>query len=122
MDDAPYIAEVIKGLLEETPYISLGSESDPSKALERVKNLSPDVVIVDLVMPHPGGLELAKSILFEVPAVEIIACSSLKNEFVREKILEVGIKCFLEKPFGSKELKEALRQVAPIFEESMRDQ
>lgn len=71
VDDHAVVRKGIQNLLEDEENIEIvGEASDGMEALEKVKNLKPTIVLLDLTMPKMSGFEVAKSISDRHPAVK----------------------------------------------------
>jgi PAS domain S-box-containing protein len=112
IDDEEAIANMARGVLEQLGY-AVVAETDSSKALEVFRS-SPgsfDVVVTDLTMPRMTGLELADKLKAVRPEVLIILYSGSIAPSLWEEAQRVGIKGFLSKPIGARDLAEAVRRV-----------
>ena len=79
-DDHDVVRKGMKMLLEdETDVKVIGEASDGLEAIEKVKMLMPNVVILDLTMPRMTGIEAAKIISVEYPSVKILIFSMHHN-------------------------------------------
>ncbi len=117
VDDSAFMRKAISMVLEEEPDIEVvGTAKDGLEAIEKVKQLRPDVVTLDIEMPRMDGLTALRRIMQEYP-LPVIMVSSLTYEGARETIqaLELGAVDFIPKQFsfisvGQAEIKEQLIQ------------
>jgi CheY-like chemotaxis protein len=109
VDDAPFIREVIKHLLQNSSVTVVGEACDGQEAIEMAADLKPDVILMDLAMPRCSGIEATRRILEDMPDVRILACSTEATEDIIFAALEAGCVDFIAKPFSSEELLSALR-------------
>ena len=121
VDDEELTIEVLKAFLEEAGYSQFISTSDSRQAMELLYNERPDVLLLDLSMPHIGGFEIlawmqADRILKHVPVVILTAAADPANKL---KALELGATDFLAKPVDASEL--ALRLRNTLAAKSYRD-
>jgi CheY-like chemotaxis protein len=108
-DDEPALRELIRASLEEG-YL-FAEASDGLTALELARELEPDVVVLDLMLPRLGGLEVLARIradehLRDVPVLVITAW----NE-TREDVLAAGAAEFTSKPFDPDALKASIEKL-----------
>ena len=76
VDDHALIRSGLRTLLEDEKGLRVvGEAEDGRKALEMVRKLSPDVVVMDITMPNLDGIEATRGILTESPETKVIALS-----------------------------------------------
>ena len=109
VDDAPFIREAVRNILRESEIQVVAEASDGNEAIEVVLREKPDLVLMDLIMPHKSGVEATKEIIEKYKSVKIIACSTESQENMVMKAIEAGCCSFIAKPFGSAELLQTLR-------------
>jgi two-component system response regulator NreC len=72
-DDQPYMRRAVKALLESRDgWVVCGEAADGLEAIEKTEKLQPDVVVMDMIMPHLNGLEAARRIHREFPDSHIL--------------------------------------------------
>ncbi len=75
-DDHALFRKGLRLLLEEEPDMRVVGEADDGKeAIERVRELSPDVVVMDISMPNLNGIEATQQILSDSPQTKVVALS-----------------------------------------------
>ncbi|MEY4540693.1 MAG: hypothetical protein RLZZ306_2450 [Bacteroidota bacterium] len=112
-DDHDVVRRGMKMLLEDEEGIQVvGEASDGLDAIEKVKILMPNVVILDLTMPKMNGIEAAKVISEEYPEVKILIFSMHHNKEYIVKSVENGANGYLLKDTGKDELLRAIRVVS----------
>jgi DNA-binding NarL/FixJ family response regulator len=112
-DDHDVVRKGMKMLLEdEESVLVIGEASDGLDAIEKVKALSPNVVILDLTMPKMTGIEAAKIISEEYPDVQILIFSMHNNREYIINSVENGASGYLLKDTGKEELMRAISVVA----------
>ncbi|WP_223066791.1 protein-glutamate methylesterase/protein-glutamine glutaminase [Paenibacillus caui] len=100
VDDSPFMRKIITDLIEQDPAFWVErTAANGSEALELIKELSPDLVTMDIEMPEMNGLEALRSIMKEHP-VPVIMLSGINEQGMRETImaLELGAFDFIRKP------------------------
>jgi two-component system, chemotaxis family, protein-glutamate methylesterase/glutaminase len=113
VDDSAVMRQLLSGLLAEDPEIEVvGTAADPHIARERIKALNPDVVTLDVEMPHMDGLTFLRKImtLRPMPVVMISTLTQRGAETTLEA-LEIGAVDFIAKPAGG-DLDNSLAQLA----------
>lgn len=95
--------------LEEHGFEIVGEAEDGEEALELCRQLSPDIVITDVVMPRMNGLELTEKLKQLMPRVKVIILSSFQEfEFARKAVMLGALGYLLKVTSGYQELLEIL--------------
>ncbi|HEY6880399.1 MAG TPA: chemotaxis response regulator protein-glutamate methylesterase [Polyangiales bacterium] len=100
VDDSPVVREVIAGLLRKQPDIQIvGVAPNPLVALSRMRNKWPDVIVLDIEMPHMNGISFLKQIMRERPTPTVI-CSSWAEKGMQTTFdaLEAGAVSIISRP------------------------
>jgi DNA-binding NarL/FixJ family response regulator len=112
-DDHDVVRKGMKMLLEDEEEVKvIGEASDGLDAIEKVGILMPNVVILDLTMPKMNGIEAAKVISEEYPAVKILIFSMHNNREYIVNSVENGASGYLLKDTGKEELMRAIKVVS----------
>lgn len=109
VDDDATVAEVVSRYLEREGF-SVEAVGDGAAALERAGQLLPDLVVLDLMLPTLGGVEVCRR-LRELAPVPIIMLTALGDEGNRVAGLELGADDYLGKPFSPRELTARIKAV-----------
>lgn len=110
-DDAPFIREIIKNLLESDGHICVGEAANGDEAIELVGKVLPDVIFVDIVMPQRNGLHAIRSIRENFPITKIVGCSTLDDSEHIKKAYSVGCDLYITKPFKSLEIRNVINDL-----------
>lgn len=111
VDDAPFIREALKSIVEKNGIEVVGEAADGFEAVNVVCKAKPDVVIMDLVLPALNGIDATKQILDECPGIKIIACSTESEKIMALKAIKAGCAGFIAKPFQVSEVMSKIREV-----------
>ncbi len=112
-DDHAIVRQGLKALIEKEPGMEvIGEVENGEQAVALAKELTPDIVIMDMTMPLLNGIEATKYILRENPNVRIIALSMHSNSHIVRKALKAGAMAYLLKSCLFDELSRALQAVA----------
>ena len=109
VDDEETLRYLIREGVERSGY-GCSVASDGIEALRILEEKDVDVVISDIMMPGMDGIELAKRIKEEHDA-DVILITGFIDEYSYDKVIEIGVSDFLEKPIGIEELILRLRRV-----------
>jgi DNA-binding NarL/FixJ family response regulator len=112
-DDHRIVREGIRSSLAGSRFIQIvGEAADGKTALQKIKDLSPDVVLMDLNMPQMSGLDATKVVRDKFPKTKVIALTMhASREYVSE-ILRSGAKGYVLKDTTPEQLVEAIQSVA----------
>lgn len=111
-DDQLLIRAGIRGLIAAMPEYELLAEcADGHEALAAVSAYQPDVILLDIAMPGPTGIEVAHTIRRQQPATRILVLSSIDRREIIEQALMAGVDGYLLKDFVLAELLAALESV-----------
>ncbi len=98
IEDAIFIREIYKLCLKDESRLEIIAEtSNGQEAIDMVKNLKPDIVILDLVLPGKNGFDILKECA--LTSSKFIVISSLTDEEYKVRAKNLGAIAFLEKPF-----------------------
>jgi NarL family two-component system response regulator LiaR len=110
VDDHPMVRRGLATFLKVFEDLTLAGEAaDGEAALQLCGQVSPDVVLMDMVMPAMGGIAATRAIRREFPNVQVIALTSFKDEGLVEKALQAGAISYLLKDVSANELARAIR-------------
>lgn len=113
VDDHPVVRSGIRNLLEKAPdIVVVGEASDGTEALRMVKELSPDILLLDMEMPGLSGNEVAQALLKEGASVRILALSAHDDRQYIQELLANGAAGYLVKEEVPEAIIEAVRGVS----------
>ena len=111
-DDHTLVRQGIRSLLALTADIEIvGEAADGREAVEKVRRLGPDVVLMDLAMPKMGGLEATRRIRREFPATKVLAVTQYDDSEYVIPVIEAGARGFVTKMASPLELASAIQAV-----------
>jgi two-component system chemotaxis response regulator CheY len=99
VDDALFMRKLVTDALTGGGHEVIGEACNGAEAVDRYRELQPDLVTLDITMPEKDGLEALREIVALDPSARVIMCSALGQE---SKVLEAvrgGAKEFIVKPF-----------------------
>lgn len=111
VDDAAFMRMMIKDILRKGGYEVVGEAEDGAKAIEKYKELMPDLVTMDITMPDMDGISAVKEIRRINPNALIIMCSAMGQQAMVIDAIQAGAKDFVVKPFQPDRVLEAIRKV-----------
>ena len=110
-DDASFMRQMIREIIEPEGYEVVGEATNGIEAVDLYKELQPDLVTMDIVMPKRSGIDAVKAILAENPTACVVMCSALGQETLVTEALQAGAKDFIVKPFKPESVIQTLKQV-----------
>lgn len=110
VDDHTLVRDGIRSLLALLADVEVvGEASNGKEALEKIKELVPDVVLMDLAMPVMGGLEATRRIRKEFPVTKVIALTQYDDSDYVIPVIEAGARGFVTKMAAFSELASAIQ-------------
>lgn len=112
VDDHKIMREGLRSLLEKQSEIEVvGEAENAQEALKMAEETTPDLAIIDVVMPGLNGIEATRRILNKVPALKVIALSMYSDKRFVTEMLRAGASGYLLKDCAVEELDGAIRAV-----------
>lgn len=111
IDDSSFMRTILKNILVEEKHEVIGEASNGKDAIERYKELKPDLVTLDMIMADMNGIEVAKEILKFDSAAKIVMVSAMGQQSLMDEAKKTGVKDFIIKPFQEEKVKEVITRV-----------
>lgn len=111
VDDSLAMQGMLARFLRDSEFDVVGTAKDGVEAIERFRDCSPDLVLLDVVMGGKSGLEVLGDLLAINPAATVGIVSSLGTEDMVKDCLQKGAKSFLQKPFTQTVLMDFVRRL-----------
>lgn len=112
VDDHDLFREGVKFVLSKNPDFEIVAEaSNGIEYLNKLKEVTPDVVLMDIDMPVMNGFEATQKSIELYPSLKIITLSMHGDQGHYQKMIELGVKGFVLKDAGGLQLSEAIREV-----------
>lgn len=110
VDDAAFMRMMIKDILIKNNFEVVGEAQDGAEAVEKYKELTPDLVTMDITMPEKDGITALKEIKDINPEARIVMCSAMGQQAMVIDAIQAGAKDFIVKPFQSDRVIEAIEK------------
>jgi len=110
VDDEPSITKLVSFNLEKAGY-DVDTAADGQAALEKVQDIQPDLIVLDLMLPKVDGLEVCKRLRQENNHIPVIMLTAKDEELDRVSGLELGADDYVTKPFSPRELVARVKAV-----------
>ncbi|MGI6778767.1 MAG: response regulator [Acetivibrionales bacterium] len=111
VDDAAFMRMMIKDILTKNGYEVVGEAENGARAVEKYKELVPDLVIMDITMPEVDGIQAVKEIKKINSDSMIIMCSAMGQQAMVIESIQAGARDFIVKPFQAERVLEAVKKV-----------
>lgn len=114
VDDAIFMRQMLSNILKAEGYEICGEASNAKESVEKYKELKPDLVTMDIVMPmmeELDGIGAVREILKVDPNAKILIISVMGQESLVTKALDAGAKDFIIKPFKSERVVEVVKGI-----------
>ncbi|KYD00018.1 response regulator [Heyndrickxia sporothermodurans] len=110
VDDAAFMRMMIKDILTKNGFEVVAEAADGAQAVEKYKELKPDLVTMDITMPEMDGITALKEIKGIDPSAKIIMCSAMGQQAMVIDAIQAGAKDFIVKPFQADRVIEAIQK------------
>jgi len=125
VDDEPEAVELLEFNLKQAGYV-VSTAGDGADALKRARSQTPDMIVLDVMLPEMDGFEICKSLRLDssTAKIPIIMLTAKAAEIDRVLGLELGADDYLTKPFSPRELLLRIKKILGRgqTEEKLRDQ
>ena len=111
VDDAVFIRQSLKIMLERNGFEVAGEADNGEKAIDQYKQLSPDIVTMDITMPVMDGIEAVQEIKKLDKNANIVMMTALGQQSMVKKAIELGVKGFIIKPFSEQKIIKVLKEL-----------
>ncbi|HWP98594.1 MAG TPA: response regulator [Syntrophomonadaceae bacterium] len=108
VDDAAFMRMMIKDILSKNGYDVVGEAENGAVAVERFRDLHPDLVTMDITMPEMDGITAVREIKAIDASARIIMCSAMGQQAMVIDAIQAGAKDFIVKPFQPERVLEAV--------------
>lgn len=111
VDDAAFMRMMIKDILSKNGYEVAGEADNGARAIEKFKEIGPDLVVMDITMPEVDGITAVREIKKINGDARIIMCSAMGQQAMVIESIQAGARDFIVKPFQAERVVEAVRKV-----------
>ncbi|MRG85302.1 response regulator [Salinibacillus xinjiangensis] len=111
VDDAQFMRLTLSNILSKAGHEIIGEASDGRQAIERYKELKPDLVTMDITMPNMNGMDATKEILSIDSNALVVICSAVGQQKIVVDAIQLGAQDFIVKPFDESRVIETINRV-----------
>ena len=110
-DDTAFMRMTLRNILEKNGYQVVGEAEDGQVAVDKYRELRPDLVTMDITMPRMDGITAIKKIMEIDSQAKIIVCSAMGQKALVIEALNAGARDFIVKPFQAERIVNALQKI-----------
>jgi two-component system chemotaxis response regulator CheY len=111
VDDSVFMRDIIKDIFAAGGFAVVGEAGNGVEAVEKYKELKPDLVTMDLVMPYRNGIDATREILRGDSNALVVMCSALGQETMVMEAIEAGAVDFIVKPPRAEDVLAVVKKV-----------
>ncbi|MGM0605307.1 MAG: chemotaxis protein CheY [Halobacteriota archaeon] len=111
-DDSEFMRNLLREILEGD-FDIVGEAENGVEAVNLYQQESPDIVMMDIVMPIRSGIEATAEITGDDPNANVIMCTSVGQEEKMKEAIKAGASGYITKPFQKPNVLEAINDVIP---------
>lgn len=111
VDDAAFMRMMLKDILTKNGFEVCGEAGNGREALEKYKELHPDLTTLDITMPEKDGISALKDIKAFDTTAKCIMCSAMGQQAMVIEAIQSGAKDFIVKPFQADRVLESVKKV-----------
>lgn len=113
-DDAAFMRMMLKDILTKNGLTVAGEAVNGKDAIDKYKELSPDLVTMDITMPEIDGITALKEIRKLDRNAKVLMCSAMGQQAMVIESIQAGAKDFIVKPFQADRVVEAVKKVLGV--------
>jgi two-component system chemotaxis response regulator CheY len=102
---------IVRENLQLGGYDVVGEAINGRQAVEKFRELHPDIVTMDMVLPELDGVSTVRAIISEFPEAIILMCSSVGQPAVVVEAINAGARSYIAKPFAPKKLIDTVKEL-----------
>ena len=111
VDDAAFMRMMLKDILTKNGYNVIGEAENGVQAIEKYKELQPNLTILDITMPEMDGIQAARAIKEVDGNALIVMCSAMGQQSMVVESIQAGARDFIVKPFQPARVLEAVQKI-----------
>lgn len=113
VDDSSFMRMTLKDILQKAGYEVVAEVGDAKSSLEKYKELRPDLVTMDIIMPEENGIYALKQIKEIDKTAKVVMVTAAGQEALVVDAMSSGAKGYITKPFKPEDVINAVKKVLP---------
>lgn len=122
VDDTKFMRLMLTDILIKSGHEVVGQAENGVIAVDKFRELRPDLIIMDITMPEMDGITALKEIRSIDPQSVILICSAMSQRDLISKALKAGANNYVMKPFEPELVNEIILEVMPLIENNKKEQ
>jgi len=110
-DDATFMRSLLSDILTDAGFQVVGEAQNGAEAVDKFRQLRPDLVTMDILMPDMGGIDAVREIVKLEPRAKVLMCSAMGQHSLVLEAIRAGATDFVVKPFQPSRVLEAVQRV-----------
>jgi two-component system chemotaxis response regulator CheY len=110
-DDALFMRTMLAEIMQQAGFEVVGQAETGADAVRKYRELQPNLVTMDIIMPDMGGIDAVREIVKEFPDAHILMCSAMGQQALVIEAIQAGARDFVVKPFQPSRVLEAVQRV-----------
>ena len=110
-DDAAFMRSLLSDILTDAGFQVVGEAQNGAEAVDKFRQLRPDLVTMDILMPDMGGIDAVREIVKLEPRAKVLMCSAMGQHSLVLEAIRAGAADFVVKPFQPSRVLEAVQRV-----------
>ena len=110
-DDSAFMRKIVRNTLEKLGHKDVIEAVNGQEALTKFKSDKPDLVLLDIIMPDIGGIDVLRSLFKVDKNAKVIMCTAVGQDAMVEECNALGAKGYIIKPFDEKKIAEGISNV-----------
>jgi two-component system chemotaxis response regulator CheY len=111
VDDTKFMRMMLANILKPKGYEIIAEAGDGLEAVDKYKQLKPDLVTMDIVMPHMDGIEAVKNIVASDSGAKVIMVTAVGQDSKVKEAIEAGARGYIVKPFQAPQVIEEVEKI-----------
>ena len=111
VDDASVVRLMIRKILTQNDFTIIGEATNGKDALVKYKELKPDIVTMDMIMPEADGIQATKDIIAFDENAKVVIVSGIYQKEMLAQAINAGASSYIVKPFESDRVISTLNEV-----------
>lgn len=116
VDDSAFMRHILKQIMEAVGHEVIGEAEDGQMGIDLYRQLSPDVVFMDITMPGITGVDALKGIRTIDAKANVIMCSAMGQQWLVMEAIKAGACEFIVKPFKPEQVIYTLNKLLRTFD------